>query len=142
MKLIWIALFAVVFVGSANAQTVIAARTIPSNAVLSHEDLALSDREGPVSALSIERLVGMETSVIIYAGQNITPEALRLPTMVERNSKVVLEFVGNGLQITTDGRALGRASYGEQVQVLNLSSRNTVTGIATYFGRVTVGDHP
>ena len=142
MKAHFIALVSMLLAGPVLAQTVVAARTIPSNAVLSLDDLALSDREGPVSALSIERLVGLETSVIIYAGQKILPDALRMPTMVERNSKVVLEFVGNGLQITTDGRALGRASYGEQVQVLNLSSRNTVTGIATYFGRVTVGDYP
>ena len=124
---------------SVNADTVIAARTIGSNSVLEADDLKTVHETGTRGFTSPETLIGLETNVIIYAAQAITPEALRMPTLIERNSKVALVFSVNGLEITTEGRALGRASHGQQVQVLNLSSRTTVTGIATGFARVNVG---
>ncbi len=121
-----------------SADIVVASRTIGSNTTLSPEDLTLTGGTVSDGFSTIDQVVGMETSVIIYAGQPITFPSLRLPTLVERNSKVALVFSINGLEIATEGRALGRASHGEQVQVLNLSSRNTVSGIATGFARVSV----
>ena len=126
----------------ALADTVIASRTIASNTVLAAEHLALSQENIEGTFSKFDQVIGLETDIIIYAGQPIAATALRRPTLVERNSKVALIFSIKGLEITTEGRALGRASLGEQVEVLNLISRNTVSGVATSYGRVNVGVKP
>lgn len=121
-----------------QADVVVAQRTIASNSVLSAEDLSLAPRAAGNGFERVEDALGLETKVIIYAGQPILPAVLRMPTLIERNSKVTLVYHNHGLEISTEGRALGRASRGEPVQVLNLSSRNTITGVAAGFGRVVV----
>ena len=124
------------------ADTVMSSRTIGSNTVLSPDDLVMSEQIFEGAFTRFEQVVGLETNVIIYAGQPIAASALRRPTLIERNSKVALVFSFNGLEITTEGRALGRASLGDHVEVLNLTSRNTVSGVATSYGRVNVGAKP
>ncbi|WP_340425144.1 flagellar basal body P-ring formation chaperone FlgA [Yoonia sp. GPGPB17] len=48
-------------------------------------------------------------------------------TVVERNQIVPLLFEKNGLIISTDGRALGRAGPGDTIRVMNIGSRTTVS---------------
>jgi flagella basal body P-ring formation protein FlgA len=59
-------------------------------------------------------------------------------TVVERNAIVPLVFRRGGLSIQSEGRALDRAGDGDVVRVMNLSSRQTVTGVATASGAVVV----
>ena len=50
------------------------------------------------------------------------------PAIITRNQVVVVQFKGNGLHITTDGRALERGAVGDRVRIMNLSSRATLFG--------------
>ncbi|MFM7442840.1 MAG: flagellar basal body P-ring formation chaperone FlgA, partial [Tabrizicola sp.] len=61
------------------------------------------------------------------------------PTLVERNQPVTLVYLSGGLAISTEGRALARGSVGDEVRVMNLGSRNTVTGRVGPDGTVYVG---
>jgi flagella basal body P-ring formation protein FlgA len=52
---------------------------------------------------------------------------------------VTLVYLSGGLAISTAGRALARGSEGDAVRVMNLGSRNTVTGRIGPDGAVYVG---
>lgn len=113
--------------GPVAADTLIAARTIPAQAVIGPADIALRGETTPGALSDPVLAVGMEARVALYAGRPIRPGDLGPPAVVERNQLVTLIYEGNGLAISTEGRALGRAGPGDVIQVMNLSSRMTVT---------------
>ena len=102
------------------------------------DDLGFLDQDADSAFVDPRDLVGLEARVNLYPGRPILMRDVGLPTVVERNAIVALVFSRGGLKITLEGRALGRAGEGEPVRVMNLSSRNTITGIATASGSVVV----
>jgi flagellar basal body P-ring formation protein FlgA len=58
---------------------------------------------------------------------------------IERNQLVTLIYLSGGLAISTEARALARGAEGDAVRVMNLNSRNTVTGRIGSDGAVYVG---
>ncbi|QFT95156.1 flagellar basal body P-ring biosynthesis protein FlgA [Roseovarius sp. THAF9] len=124
--------------GGARADTVVAAQTIRAQTVLTVEHLAMKRGEVPGGIEDPDLLVGMETRTALYAGRPIRHGDVGPPAIVERNQIVPLIFEANGLRITTEGRSLDRAGVGEYVRVMNMSSRNTVSGRVSRSGQVLV----
>lgn len=128
---------------SAMADTVVAARTIRAQAILSGADVVLTetDLEGAYTAL--DEVVGLEARVAIYAGRPIRIDDIGPPAVIDRNQLVTLVYRSGGLSMAAEGRALGRAGVGDRLRVMNLSSRQTVTGLVRADGSVAVGaSHP
>ena len=121
------------------AETVIAARTIRSFSILTAADLTsiADDHAGAVTR--IEDAIGMEARVVLYAGRPVSVNDIGPPALVERNQIITLIYRRSGLTIATEARARGRAGVGDRLRVMNLSSRNTVTGTVQEDGTVTVG---
>ena len=111
----------------AFADTVIAARTIPAKALIGPADVVLNGQTIPGAVSNPAAVVGMEARVALYAGRPIRAADVQRPASVERNQLLTLYFQHDGLIISTDGRALGRAGPGDQVRVMNLTSRTTVS---------------
>ena len=111
----------------AAADTVVAARTIPAQTLITPGDIQLRDRTVPGGLSDPAEAIGMEARVALYAGRPIMPGDLGAPAIVERNQIITLHFQRGGLMISTEGRALGRAGPGDLVRVMNVSSRSTVT---------------
>jgi flagella basal body P-ring formation protein FlgA len=128
--------------GPAAADTLVAAATIRSKTVLGPEHLAVVPESVPGALTDPAEAIGKEARVVLYAGRPIRPPDIGPPALVDRNEVVPLIYRHAGLTIETEGRALDRAAAGEAVRVLNLSSRNTVTGTLDARGRVHVGDRP
>ena len=80
----------------------------------------------------------MEARVTLYAGRPIPLASLGPPAVVERNQLVTLIFQRGGLEIRADGRALGRGAEGDEIRIMNLGSRSTVTGTIAGPGLVSV----
>lgn len=120
------------------ADTVVAARTIRAQSVLSATDLAFKDIDVAGGVNDASELVGKETRVALYAGRPIRLTDVGPPALVARNQLVQIVFQAHGLSITTEGRSLGRAGLGENVRVMNISSRTTIFGIVGPDGRVFV----
>ncbi len=123
---------------SVLADTVIAARTLRAQSVVGPEDLALQDIDVPGAYSSMEGLIGQETRTALYAGRPVRPGDLGPPALVERNGIVSLIYDRGGLVIVTEARALGRGGVGEAIRVMNMSSRQTVTGTIQPDGTVKV----
>lgn len=137
MRLLLLA--AVLFGGPVTAETLVAARTIRAQAIITPTDLAVIEKTIPGALSAAEEAIGQETRVVLYTGRPIRPEDIGPPAIVERNQIVTLIYRRGPLVIAAEARAMGRAGVGDPVRVMNLSSRNTVTGIVREDGTVTVG---
>jgi len=124
---------------AASAETLVAARTIRAQAILTMADLAMIEEAVPGALSAPGEALGLEARTILYEGRPIRPGDVGPPAVIERNAIVVLVFRSGVLTITAEGRAMGRAGPGDQLRVMNLASRTTVTGIVTPDGRVAVG---
>lgn len=135
----WRAILLLALVHPAFAESVVATRTIRAKAVIGPEDLTLVSAELPGALSDPAAAVGQEARVAIYAGKPVRAGDLGPPTLVERNQLVTLIFLSGGLAISTEGRALERGSEGDTLRVMNLGSRNTVSGRVGPDGAVYVG---
>ena len=111
----------------ANAETIVAARTIPAMTLIAPEDLII--REGTVTGGESDPLlfIGMESRVALYAGRPVRVGDVGFPAVVDRNQIISLIYNQGGLRIATEGRSLARAGPGDVIRVMNLASRTTVT---------------
>jgi flagella basal body P-ring formation protein FlgA len=125
--------------GPAAAEgTVLAARTIRAQSVITAADVALDPVRIAGAYGAIADVVGLEARTNLYAGRPIRLGDLGPPAVIERNATVLLTYRAGPLAITAEGRALARAGVGEMVRVMNLASRSTVTGRVAADGTVAV----
>lgn len=110
-----------------TADTVVATRTIPAQSIIMPGDIIIQDHETPGAIRQIDAAIGMEARVSLFAGRPIRQGDISRPAVVERNQIIALHYEANGLIITTEGRALGRAGPGDRIRVMNMSSRTTVS---------------
>lgn len=122
----------------AYAETVIATRLIRPREVLTADALTLHEFTRQIGFARIDEIVGLEARRAIYPGRPITAEEVGPPAVIERNAIVPLLFQHHGLTILTEGRALSRAASGEVLRVMNLTSRQTITGTAQANGTVLI----
>jgi len=112
----------------ALADTVLAARTIRPAAIIAAHDVAVAPGTVPGTFEDPGNVIGQEARLAIYPGRPIRLADVAPPALVTRNQPVTLVYATGGLQIMAEGRALGRGAAGARIPVMNLASRNTVTG--------------
>jgi flagella basal body P-ring formation protein FlgA len=112
---------------ASQAETVVAARTIPAQSVIQSTDLAIIEQTVPGAIADPMDAIGKEARIALYAGRPVRAGDIAAPAIVDRNEIIQLIYQGGALTISTEGRALERASAGEFIRVMNISSRNTVT---------------
>lgn len=99
---------------------VTAVTRLPAGTVLDPTHLA-----GPQT--EVDALVGRQVARSVFEGQTIGPAATKPADMVARNSLVRVIAVKGPLRIETRGRSLGAGALGDEVMVLNLDSKRTIT---------------
>jgi flagellar basal body P-ring formation protein FlgA len=113
----------------ASEAALIATRTLRAAHVIAEGDLAPGPHPArPGLVTDPAEALGMEARVTLYAGRPVPLASLSPPALVERNQLVTLLFRTGSLEIRAEGRALGRGAGGDVVRVMNLSSRNTLSG--------------
>ena len=101
--------------------------------------MILSDATIPGAYTTLDEVIGLETRVALYAERPVRSGEVGPPALVERNQIVPLIYQTGSLVIQAEGRALDRAGLGETIRVMNLASRQTVTGQIRADGTITVG---
>lgn len=124
----------------AAAQAVVPVRAIRGQSVISAEDVTISDEQVPGALAALDAVIGREARVTLYPGRPILNGQIGAPALVERNALVRMTYAEGGLSITVDGRVLDRGGVGEIVRVMNLASRQIVSGVVTATGTVEVGE--
>lgn len=110
------------------ADTVISARTIRPNQIITEMDVTFSAGELTTGYARLSDVIGQEARVALYAGRPILLGDIGPPAVIVRNQIVGLRYNSNGINISTEGRALERGAVGDRVRVMNLGSRATIFG--------------
>ena len=124
----------------AQADMVVATQTIRATSIIPANAVALRDGSALGVHSDLAGVIGFEARSTIYAGRPVRLVDVGTPALIERNQIVVVTFVTQGLTIRTEGRSLSRAGVGERARVMNLSSRNTVSGTVMPNGSVSVSN--
>ena len=102
--MLWLAFL--VLAGSANAETLVATRTIRPHTILTQDDVRRAPQQD-IDALQHEsQAIGLEARVTLYAGRPIYAANLSTPALVERNQLVRMIYRKGGLMIVAEGRAM------------------------------------
>jgi len=124
---------------AALAETVATVRPVRAGSVIAEADLEVLDDSVPGTVSGITEAVGKEAKVTLYPGRPIQLNQLGPPALVDRNQLVRMVYSSGPLSIATEGRVLDRAGIGESVRVMNLTSRQTVSGVVAPDGTIEVG---
>lgn len=124
--------------GAAAAQTVEPARPIRAQSLISQGDLTVTEDNIPGAVSDIAEVVGKEAKVTLYPGRPILLDQVGPPALIERNQQVHMNYADGPLSISTDGRALDRGGVGETIRVMNLTSKQIVSGAVAADGSIKV----
>jgi flagella basal body P-ring formation protein FlgA len=131
------------FTGAAieTVETAVLTRNVERNEVLKSADVATERR--PKAELGGEpaargRAIGMQMRRQLRAGQALKVADLGKPDLVQRDDNVTLIYESTGLYLTMRGKALEAGTEGDTVNVLNLQSKRTVSGLVIGRGQVAI----
>jgi flagellar basal body P-ring formation protein FlgA len=82
--------------------------------------------------------VGMQMRKQLHAGQPLKVADLAKPDLVQRDENVTLIYESPGLYLTVRGKAMSGGTEGDVVDVLNLQSKRTVSGVVIGRGQVAI----
>lgn len=131
------------FTGTAveTIEAAVLARSVERNEVLKSSDVMVERRpkaEVGADAAVRDRAVGMQARRQLRAGQAIKVADLAKPDLVQRDQNVTLIYESPGLYLTVRGKALEGGTDGDVVNVMNLQSKRTVSGVVTGRGQVSI----
>jgi flagella basal body P-ring formation protein FlgA len=131
------------FTGTAieTVEAAILTRTVERNEVLKSSDVVVERRpksEVGSDAAGRDRAVGMQARRQLRSGQALRVADLAKPDLVQRDQAVTLVYESAGLYLTIRGKALEGGTEGDVVNVLNLQSKRTVSGVVVGRGQVAV----
>ena len=86
-----------------------------------------------------DALVGLAARRSIRTDQPLRKLDFEPPVLVKRGERVTLIYQAGGLTLTSLGQALGNGAKGDVVDILNLQSRRTVSGVVRAHDQVVVG---
>lgn len=128
-------------VPAANADMLVAARTIPSKTIITSDDVIMVSNDTASALQTPADIIGLEARVVLYEGRPIRLSDVGPAALVERNQIVTTLYRNGTLTIEAEGRALGRAASGEPVRVMNIASRKIIMGTVAPDGTILVGPH-
>ena len=131
------------FTGSAieTVEAAVLARGVERNEVIKSSDVVIERRpkaEVGNDAAGRDNAVGMQARRQLRAGQALRVTDLAKPDLVTRDQNVTLIYESSGLYLTIRGKALEGGTEGDVVNVINLQSKRTVSGVVVGRGQVSV----
>jgi len=124
-----------------TVEAAVLARSVERNDVLKSSDVMVERRpkaEVGADALSRDRAVGMQARRQLRAGQALKGADVSKPDLVQRDQSVTLIYETPGIHLTVLGKALDNGTEGDVVNVMNLQSKRTVSGVVVGRGRVAI----
>jgi flagella basal body P-ring formation protein FlgA len=124
-----------------TVEAAVLARAIERNEVLKSSDVIVERRSKAEVGNDVagrDRAVGMQARRQLRAGQALRIADLAKPDLVQRDQAVTLIYESAGLYLTIRGKALEGGTEGDVVNVLNLQSKRTVSGVVIGRGQVSV----
>jgi flagella basal body P-ring formation protein FlgA len=122
------------FTGTAieTVEAAVLTRDVERNEILKSSDVGVERRPKASVGSDVaarDRAVGMQMRKQLRAGQALKSADLAKPDLVQRDQNVTLIYETAGLYLTIRGKALEGGAEGDIVNVLNLQSKRTVSGV-------------
>jgi flagellar basal body P-ring formation protein FlgA len=124
-----------------TVEAAVLTRNVERNDVLKSSDVITERRpkaEVGSDAATRTRALGMQMRKQLRAGQAIRVADLGKPDLVQRDDNVTLIYESTGLYLTVRGKAIEAGTEGDVVNVLNLQSKRTVSGVVIGRGQVAI----
>jgi flagellar basal body P-ring formation protein FlgA len=115
-----------------TVEAAVLTRSVERNEVLKSSDVITERRpkaEVGGDAVVRNRAVGMQMRKQLRAGQALRVADLAKPDLVQRDENITLIYESTGLYLTVRGKALEGGTEGDVVNVLNMQSQRTVSGV-------------
>jgi flagellar basal body P-ring formation protein FlgA len=131
------------FTGTAieTVEAAVLTRNVERNEILKSTDVITERRpKAEIGGDAAVRgsAVGMQTRKQLRAGQAVRVADLAKPDLVQRDDNVTLIYEAAGLYLTIRGKAMESGAEGDVVNVLNLQSNRTVSGVVIGRGQVAI----
>jgi flagella basal body P-ring formation protein FlgA len=131
------------FTGSAieTLDAAVLTRDVQRNEMLKSSDVTTERRpraEVGGDAAVRDLAVGMQMRRQARAGQALRVADLAKPDLVQRDDNVTLIYESAGLYLTIRGKAVDNGTEGDVVNVTNLQSKRTVSGVVIGRGQVAI----
>ena len=131
------------FTGTAieTVEAAILARGVERNEVIKSSDVVIERRPKAEVGNDLaprDRAVGMQARKQLRVGQALKTADLARPDLVQKDQAVLLIYQAVGLHLTIRGKAMENGTEGDVVNVMNLQSKRTVTGVVTGRGQVSI----
>ena len=131
------------FAGTAieTVEVAVLTRDIERTEMLKSSDVAQERRpraEVTGEAATRDRTVGMQLRRPMRAGTPLRVADIAKPEFVQRDQNVTIIYQVPGLYLTTRGKAIESGAEGDTVNVLNVQTKRTLTGVVTGRGQITV----
>src|SRR6266403_932182 len=131
------------FTGTAieTVEAAVLTRGVERNEVIKSSDVVVERRpkaEVGGDVATRDRAVGMQARKQLRLGQALRVADLAKPDLVQRDQSVTLIYEAVGLYLTIRGKALEGGTEGDVVNVLNLQSKRTVSGVVVGRGQVSI----
>uniref|UniRef100_Q07RE8 Flageller protein FlgA n=1 Tax=Rhodopseudomonas palustris (strain BisA53) TaxID=316055 RepID=Q07RE8_RHOP5 len=131
------------FTGTAieTVETAVLLRGLERNEVVKASDVVLERRpkaEVGGDVLGRDGVIGMQARRSLRAGQPLRGADLGKPDLVQRDQGVTLTYETTGIYLTVRGKAMENGAEGDVVNVVNLQSKRTVSGIVIGRGQVSI----
>jgi flagella basal body P-ring formation protein FlgA len=122
------------FTGSVveTTATAVPTRNFERGEILKPDDVVIERRpkaEAGGDLATRDRAVGMQARRQLRAGQPLKLADIGKPDLVLRDQNVTLTYETAGLYLTIRGKAMENGAEGDVVNVLNLQSKRTVSGV-------------
>jgi flagella basal body P-ring formation protein FlgA len=124
-----------------TVEAAVLARGLERNEILKSSDVLIERRpksEVGNDVAGRDGAVGMQARRQLRAGQALRTTDLVKPDLVTRDQSVTLIYESSGLYLTIRGKALEGGTEGDVVNVLNLQSKRTVSGVVSGRGQVSI----
>jgi len=124
-----------------TVEAAVLTRDVERNDVLKASDVMLERRAKASIGNDVaahDRAVGMQMRRPLRAGQALRTADLAKPDLVQHDQNVTLIYESPGLYLTVRGKAIDSGTEGDVVNVINLQSKRTVSGVVIGRGQVSI----
>jgi flagella basal body P-ring formation protein FlgA len=131
------------FTGNAieTVEAAVLTRNVERNELLKSSDIVTERRPKAEVGADVavrDRALGMQMRKQVRSGQALKLADLAKPDLVQRDQNVTLIYETAGLYLTVGGKAMENGTQGDVVNVLNLQSKRTVSGVVVGRNQVAI----
>ena len=126
-----------------TGEVLVYARDFTAGDIVGPEDIVWATPSGYGTPLDAPRdsrgVLGQAVRRPIRAGAAVSLADLVAPKVIKRDDVVQVAYAAGGIRLVLQGKAMGSASMGETVEILNLSSKKVIQAMAVGPDEAVVG---